>query len=214
MFFWFQQIIQLLRQVLFNQEAQSRQLDAMQKAQAACCAKQTALLEEIYKYLTTPPPPPQPAGFTASLTVQSKGEVNMKKLAKVAAALNINDDGTATVSVSLTDADGLPETSLTTWPPAVATPTVASSDATPGPSAFVITPSAAPVSLGGGAFSIAAIACVQPVVQPPAQNVDFQVTVASGLAGQTSPVSEDAGTLSIVADPNAIGGFAAVITEP
>ena len=138
----------------------------------------------------------------------------LKKLAKVAASLNINDDGTATVSVSLTDADGLPETSLTTWPSAVAVPTVASSDQTPGPSAFVITPSAAPVSLGGGSFSIASIACVQPVVQPPAQNVDFQVTVASGLVGQTAPVSEDAGTLSIVADPNAIGGFAAVITEP
>jgi hypothetical protein len=210
MFFWFQQIIQLLRQVLFNQEAQSRQLDAIQKTQTT----QTAKLEEIYKYLTTPPPPPQPAGFTASLTVQSKGDLLMKKLAKVVAALNINDDGTATASVSFTDADGLPETSLTTYPPAVAAAAVTASDATPGPSAFVVAPINPPVSLGGGEFSVATISCVQPVVQPPAQGVDFQISIASGLVGQTAPVSEDAGTLSIVADPNAIGGFAAVITEP
>jgi hypothetical protein len=212
MFFWFQQIIQLLRQILFNQEANTRQLDAIQKAQAVCCAKQTALLEEIYKYLTTPPPPPQPAGFRASLTIT--GELTMKKLAKVAPALNINDDGTATASVTFTDADGLPETSLTTYPPAVAAATVAASDATPGPSAFTVTPINPPASLGGGAFSVATISCVQPVAQPPAQGVDFQVSIASGLAGQTAPVSEDAGTLSIVADPNAIGGFAAVVTEP
>lgn len=138
-----------------------------------------------------------------------------KAAKKVSATMNINDDGTASVSVTLVDADGLPITTLTTWPSAVAVPTVASSDQTPGPSAFVITPtSGGPSPISGGGFLLASIACVQPVVQPPAQNVDFQVTIASGLQGQTSPVSEDAGTLSIVADANAVGGFAAALNEP
>jgi hypothetical protein len=139
----------------------------------------------------------------------------MAKPAKgVAATLSIADDGTASCNVNLTDADGLPITTLTTWPAGVAQPSVAASDAAPGPSAFLVTPVTPPTSNGSGGFTVAKIACVQPVVQPPAQNVDFQVSIASGLTGQTAPVTEDAGTLSIVADASAPGGFAAAISEP
>lgn len=138
----------------------------------------------------------------------------MAKAKGVAATMNIADDGSASVNVSLVDADGLPITTLTTWPSQVANPSVAASDATPGPSAFTVTPVTPPSSNSDGSFKVASVTCVQPVVQPPAQNVDFTVTVDSGLVGQTSPVSEDAGTLNIVADASAVGGFAPAIVTP
>jgi hypothetical protein len=137
-----------------------------------------------------------------------------KSAAKATAALNILDDGTATVTISFNDADGLPITTLTTYPTAVALPTVTSSDQTPGPSAFTITPAATPTVNAAGGFAVASIACVVPVVQPAAQNVDFTVTIASGLTGQTAPIAADAGTLSIVADASQPSGFAPVISEP
>ena len=137
-----------------------------------------------------------------------------KAIAKLAVSQVIQDDGSASTVVVLNDIGGLPIVSLTSWPSAVANPTETSSDQTPGPSAFAITP-VAPVpyvptgtnpAIPGG-FLVATITCIQPVVQPPAQNVDFTVSIASGLVGQTAPISEDAGTLSIVGDPTAPGGF-------
>lgn len=160
--------------------------------------------------LLTPPPPPQPAGFVAVLTTTHKEILMAAK--KVAPSLTINDDGNLNVNVSFTDGDGLPET-LTTYPSGVAPAVASFADATPGPSAFVFTPSASPVLATDvpNAFVTGVISCVQPVVQPPAQNVDVQVSIASGLAGQTSAISEDAGTLSVVADPNNVAGFSPVL---
>lgn len=133
----------------------------------------------------------------------------MSAKVKAAIAETINDDGTRNINVSLFDTAGLQITG--TWPTAVAQPTPTAADATPGPSAFVFTPVAPPTSNPDGSFLAATVGCVQPVVQPPAQNVEVDVTIASGLVNQTAPVTEDAGTLSIVADPNAPGGFSTTL---
>jgi hypothetical protein len=139
-----------------------------------------------------------------------------RKVAKKATAtLNVLDDGTASISLNFTDVDGLPITGLTAYPSQLAQPTFASSDQTPGPSAFLITPSALPSSNAvTGGLTVASVSCVAPVVQPPAANVDFTVTIASGFTNQTAPLVMDAGDLSIVADPSALGGFAAVTSTP
>ena len=123
----------------------------------------------------------------------------------------INDDGSRNVNVQLQDTDGLNISSLTTWPTTLAQPTPAAADATPGPSAFSFAPVTPPTVNSDGSFLAATVTCVQPVVEPPAQNVDITVTIASGLVGQTAPVTEDAGTLSIVADANAVGGFSTAL---
>jgi hypothetical protein len=41
--------------------------------------------------------------------------------------------------------------------------------------------------------------------------VDVQITIASGLAGQTAPQTVDAGTVTVTADPNNPGSFVPVL---
>lgn len=185
-------------------------------------SKRLDRIEAALKALSEPPPPPQPAGFTTEITNDVQGE-NMalpKKAARLAASITENSDGTASLNVSFNDPDGLPITTLTAWPPAVAFPTGAFSDVTPGPSALVFTASTAPVvsTAVPGAFVAASIVPVSPAPSPlPAgwgQNVDLQVTIASGLTGQTAPLTEDAGTITVVADASKPSGFAVTVTEP
>ena len=122
------------------------------------------------------------------------------------ANITINDDGTATITLTFTDEDGVPITGLTALPAGVSAPTFASSDQTPGPSAFIVT--ADPSGL------FATVTAVQPPVQPLAQNVDFTVTIAAGLIGQTAPITDDAGTLSLQANASMPSGFAVVTSTP
>lgn len=167
---------------------------------------------------------PQPAGFKAVITInQTEGEKTMalpKKAARLAAAITENDDGTSSLNVGFTDTEGLPITSLTVWPTAVALPTAAFSDATPGPSALIYTPAATPTvsTAVAGAFVVGSIVPVQPAPNPlPAgwgQNVDVQVSIASGLTNQTAPITDDAGTITVVADPNNPASFTVSVTEP
>jgi len=142
----------------------------------------------------------------------------MAKRAGVNATLAVADDGTLSVKVAITDADGLDITTLTAWPPAVALPTATLSDANPGPSSGAFTQNPTPPVQSDGSFLVGSIAIVAPPsVPPPAgwgQNVDVQVTIASGLTGQTAPVSEDAGTYSTIADANKPSGFVPVISNP
>jgi hypothetical protein len=144
-----------------------------------------------------------------STKVKTKRRITMAKAKSVGASISqtINDDGSRNVSVQLMDTDGLNITTLTSWPSALAQPVGGAADATPGPSAFAFAPVAPPTVNADGSFLVATVTCVQPVVQPPAQNVDITVTIDSGLVGQTAPVTEDAGTLTIVANANAVGGF-------
>ena len=131
-----------------------------------------------------------------------------KKSAKASAVITIQDDGTLNVNVSFTDVDGLPITGLTAWPAAVALPTLAFSDATPGPSAFSYAAASAPAASTdvSNAFVVGVIGCVQPPVPGSGQGVDTTLTIASGLTNQSAPVSVDAGTLTMTADASAPGG--------
>jgi hypothetical protein len=188
------------------------ELNAMLELAGPEDSQLVTLIQQVVTLLT-PAPPPAPVATTmvATLTVDNPKGTSMtaaglRKSAKAAVALTINDDGTATLAATFFDQYGAPITGLTAPPPGV-TLVFASSDQTPGPSAFVITPDPS------GLF--AKVAPVQPPADPNnlAQNVDFTVT-ATGLAGATGPVSSDGGTLSIVADASKPGGVAAVLSEP
>jgi hypothetical protein len=178
------------------------------------------LLEKIYAELN--PPQPEPTGFSVSLTVDNKGETMSAQKAKsgATAVLTVNDDGTVSLNITFTDTEGLPITTFTTWPAPVAPPTVAFSDASPGPSAFTYTAASTPAASTtvSGAFVAGSIAPVAPAPSPlPSgwgQNVDVQITVPSGLTGQTAPLTVDAGTLSVTADSSKPSGFAVTLSEP
>ena len=215
--------------------ALDKKLTTLSNNQSDCCQKINNKLDQFNNKLDQletkldqlinkliPPEPGPPASFTATITVDEvstevsdvlQGEITMAKAKKVGATLSntINDDGSRNVNVQLQDADGLQITSLTVWPAALAQPVAAAADATPGPSAFAFAAVTPPTANPDGSFLVATVTCVQPVVQPPAQNVDVTVSIASGLVNQTAPVSADAGTLSIVADANAPGGFTTAI---
>jgi hypothetical protein len=200
---------------------------AQQKEDHALLEANNALLKEnneLLHKIIQGPQPGLPAGFTAVLTVDNvklEGEPMSpsKKASAVAPSLTVNDDGTVSLNIPFTDEDGLPITTLTAWPVGVAFPTAAFSDATPGPSAYAYTPAAtpAPSTAVPGAFVAGSIAPVTPPSPLPpgwGQNVDVQISIASGLVGQTSPITEDAGTLSVVADASKPSGFAPVLSEP
>jgi len=189
--------------------------------QALQLSEQELQLATIVKN-TTPPPPSQPAGFRASLTLD-QGDLTMmalKKAATVTASLSVNDDGTMSVNVEFTDTEGLDITTYTAWPTGVALVTAAFSDATPGPSSGAYTAAATivPSTAVPGALVAGSIAIQPPLsVPPPAgwgQNVDVQISIASGLTNQTAPVVEDAGTYSVTADASKPSGFVPVLSEP
>jgi len=173
---------------------------------AAAVAKLNALLDDV---LT-----PHPVGFTATLS-QPKGDLSMTppqgEPRKLSASLTIADDGSKNLNVMLNDTAGLPIKTYSSWPAQVAQPIGGAGDSDPGPSAFVFSPIQPPTLNPDGSFVVANVTCAQPVKQPPAENVDITVTIPSGLTGQTEPITEDAGTLSIIADENAPGGFSTQI---
>ena len=143
----------------------------------------------------------------------------VKKAAAVNATLVVNDDGSLSVNVELTDADGLPITTLPAWPAAVALPTAVFSDASPGPSSGVFTPAATPTlsTVEPGAFVVGAITAApapNPLPVGWGQDVDVQVSIASGLANQSAPIAEDAGTFSWQADSSKPSGFSAELSTP
>jgi hypothetical protein len=136
--------------------------------------------------------------------------------AGVSVAVTLQDDGSELVSVILTDTDGLPITPAQlngVFPAALLATAIALvfADATPGPSAFLFTPLAAPAvsTAVAGAFDIGSVTAVQPVVAGSGQGVDSTLTISGFASGA---VSEDAGTWTIVSDPNAPGGFSTVVT--
>lgn len=138
-----------------------------------------------------------------------------KAAAALSIAVTLQDDGSNLVSVIFSDADGLPITAAQlngTWPAAIALLALVFADATPGPSAFLYTPLAVPVASTAvaGAFDVGSVTAVAPYVAGSGQAVDSTASIASGLPN--APVSEDAGTWTIVSDPAAPGGFSTVVT--
>jgi hypothetical protein len=121
----------------------------------------------------------------------------MAKAKKVSAAITINDNGTATITNTFFDQDG-----IQTSAPAGLTLSYAEGDAS---GSFTVTPSADTLSC--------VVAVVQPPPQPLAQGVTFNVTCASGLAGQTASVTVVSDPpLNVVAGP--AGSFVAAVAEP
>ncbi len=160
-----------------------------------------ALLKQII-VLVSPPPA---TNFTATVTVDGTGEQHMtaKQSAKATADTTINDDGTGTINLTFLDKEG-----ITTGAPAGIAPVFGpASDAAPDGtgSSFVLTPSADGLSC--------AVAVVNPPPQPLHTGVTFAVTISSGLAGQTDPITVQTDPpLDVVAGP--ASSFVAAVSEP
>jgi hypothetical protein len=142
---WFQAIRDYLIEVLGRVSALQRQVRELQIAQTGCCNSlnnkldaQAKKLEQILNILSPPPP----VEFTATITLE--GDLLMAKSAKATADLQVADNGTFTVSLFFLDAAG-----VQTPVPAGLAATYTASDATPGPSALVLTPSADTSSCAG-----------------------------------------------------------------
>ena len=121
----------------------------------------------------------------------------MAKANKVSPAITINDNGTATISNTFYDADGIATTA-----PAGLVLSYAEGDTS---GSFTVTPSADTLSC--------VVAVVQPPPQPLAQGMTFNVTCASGLAGQTASITVVSDPpLDVVAGP--AGSFVAAVSEP
>lgn len=119
----------------------------------------------------------------------------MAKANKVSPAISINDNGTATITNTFYDVDGI----------ATSAPAGVSLSYADTSGSFTLTPSADTLSC------VAAV--VQPPPQPLAQNVTFGVTCASGLAGQSAPLTVQTDPpLNVV--PGPAGSFVAAVSEP
>jgi hypothetical protein len=139
-----------------------------------------------------------------------------KKAIGLSVTQTINNDGTASTNAIFQDSDGLPITAAqfnNLYPVGVALPTVTAGDSTPGPSAFkvvAVTPPTASTAVPG-AFVVATTSAVTPPSVPPptgwGQAVDFTCSIASGLVGQSTTQSVDAGTLSVVSNSNNPAAF-------
>jgi hypothetical protein len=136
------------------------------------------------------------------------------KAAGASVAVTLQDDGSNLVSVVLTDVDGLPITAAQlngVWPTALTVGGLVFADAAPGPSAFAFAPLATPTqsTAVAGGFDIGSVTAVQPVVAGSGQAVDSTLSISGFASGA---VSQDAGTWTLVSDPNAPGGFSTVVT--
>ena len=200
-----------LRQILQLLTANTKTLKAIQASQelqlvaitdlAGLEAQNAATLAKILAAVT--PPPQVPTSVFGTITIfNSKGELDMAAKA-TAGQLLMNDDGTGIYVLEITDEDGVPIPSATD-PTSWAAPVFASTDMTPGPSAFTLTPNASNLSC--------AIAPVQPPVLPLAQNVGFSATIVSG--PPTAPIIDNAGgaTVSLQADASKPTGVSGTIT--
>ena len=139
-----------------------------------------------------------------------------KKAIGLSVTQTINNDGTASTNAIFQDSDGLPITAAqfnNLYPVGVALPTVTAGDSTPGPSAFKVVAVTHPTASTAvpGAFVVATTSAVTPPSVPPptgwGQAVDFTCSIASGLVGQSTTQSVDAGTLSVVSNSNNPAAF-------
>ena len=154
----------------------------------ACCKQTQALLSKILEVLIPPPA----VRFTAAtiLNNPTEGENIMMAKAgslKATADLQVADNGTFTVALTFEDADGVP-----TVVPAGLSASYTASDATPGPSALTLTPSADTSSCAGSinqttiaALVAAAQAAGTTVVLP----TGLTVSVTATWNGLASPLT-------------------------
>lgn len=126
--------------------------------------------------------------------------------------LQVNDNGTITITVKAVDADNVP----TTWPTAAPAPTVTETD----PSGFTgpfFTFAAAVATADGKGFTLAG-SVNQPAIQALGGGalpvgINFGAIVASGFPNQTGPETEPVSPpVDIVAGP--ANSFVAAVSEP
>src|SRR5580692_4134817 len=137
----------VLQSLVKDQSTLASAISKLADAQSSCCTQQTALLNQILKVLIPPPA----VSFKATVTLNNQtstnvlGENNMaKKAAGLGADLQVADNGTFSVNLTFQDADG-----ITVPTPAGLSASYVASDATPGPSALTLTPSADTSSCAG-----------------------------------------------------------------
>jgi hypothetical protein len=139
--------------------------------------------------------PPPATSFKANISVGG----NMTVAHKVSADLAINDDGTALITLSFLDHEGIPTTNVPTGLDIQYGP---ASDGDP--SSFELTPSDDKLTC--------AVKVVNPPPQPLHTGVTFAVTIAGGLANQTAPIVEQTDPpLDVVAGP--AESFVAAVSE-
>lgn len=129
-------ILGLLRAIV---TVSQKQLQATE-SQLVVCTKINNELGRILAILTPPPA----VSFTATVTAVTGDGIMAAKTAKAGADLLVADNGTFTVTLKFKDDANVP-----TSTPAGLSATYTASDATPGPSALTLTPSADTSSAAG-----------------------------------------------------------------
>jgi len=191
-----EEILKLLQKISSTQDEQGKEIDALKQLEETNGLGIKGLgkqLDQVLEYLA--PPPAVSFTATVKVTATKQGETIMAKPNTVSPAISVNDNGTATITNTFYDVDGI----ATSAPTGV---TLSYADTS---GSFTLTPSA-------DTFSCVA-AVIQPPPQPLAQNVTFGVTCASGLVGQTAPITVQTDPpLNVVSGP--AGSFVAAVTEP
>src|ERR1700734_313743 len=163
-------------------------------------------LNQILKVLIPPPAVSFIATITLDPTIQGEDNIMATKRALSATGdIVVNDDGTFTVNNTFKDGDG-----FNTANPAGLALTYTSSDATPGPSIFTLTPSPDTSSCAGvvnqtTAQAIAASGGTLPT--------GLTIPVAGTWTGLPSPLSQVA-NLPLDVAPGTANTFVAAVSEP
>jgi hypothetical protein len=198
--------VRILRQ---GQATLADSLSSLIQAAQSCCNEQNGLLQQILantQEILNDLVPPQAVTFIATITLNSQGENTMaKKAAGVSGDLQVADNGTFTVSLTFQDADG-----VATTVPAGLSATYTASDATPGPSALTLTPSADTSSCAGSINQTTIQALVAAGTALP---TGLTVSVSATWTGLASPVSVVA-TPPIDVVPGPASTFVAADTTP
>lgn len=180
----------------------SGKLDAGSVILTQVSVKDDVLLHYVKTLISLLEPSPA-VTFTATIKADQplQGENMANGNLKASADISINDNGTATIQLQFQDADG-----VNVPPPAgIQVQYGPASDENPGPSSFTLTPSQDTLSCQ--------VVVVQPPPQPLHTGVTFTVTVPSGLAGQTAPISVQTDPpLDVV--PGPASSFVAAVSEP
>lgn len=161
-----------------------------------------------------PPPPPKPAvSFTATIVsddnLQGEDEMHAVKAKKATANIQVNDDGTFNIPLTFRDNDDAPLPAGTV--PAGLTTSVVPSDATPGPSVCQVTTNDT-TGVEAGAFDQAALKALVDAGSPLPTGINFTITANwTGLAAPLTVTTDN--SLDIVANPNAVGGFSASVSN-
>jgi hypothetical protein len=200
------EILDTVRQLAADTKLILHHLQDLEISQASCCKETQRKLNDLKGLIEQLLPGPA-VSFTAEVTLNSQGESmpSPKKSVKAAGDLAVADNGTFTVALLFVDADGVP-----TAVPAGLAATYAASDATPGPSALTLAPSA-DTSSAAGSITQATIQALVAAGSPLPTGLTVSVSATwTGLSAPQNVVATPA--IDVVAGP--AGSFVAQDTTP